>query len=157
MDPNTQTHFIISYTITDRPGAEWIAWQLENEGISVVIQAWDFRAGGNFVLDMHKSATEVQRTIAVLSPNYFTALYTQSEWTAAFAQDPTGKGSLLLPVRVHECEPTGIFKAIVYLDLVGLDESTAREQLRTGVKQERTKPSHAPRLPVTPAVTEPPR
>src|SRR5437588_3665721 len=157
MDPNTQKDFFISYTSTDRPWAEWIAWQLEHEGFSVIIQAWDFRPGGNFVLDMHKSATEAQRTIAVLSPNYFTALYTQSEWTAAFAQDPTGTGSLLLPVRVHECEPTGIFKAIVYIDLVGLDESTARERLLAGVKKQRTKPRHAPLFPVTPAVTEPPR
>ncbi|MFL5591897.1 MAG: FxSxx-COOH system tetratricopeptide repeat protein [Ktedonobacteraceae bacterium] len=147
----------VSYTSTDHPWAEWIAWQLEHEGFSIVIQAWDFRPGGNFVLDMHKAATEAQRTIAVLSPNYFTALYTQSEWTAAFAQDPTGKGSLLLPVRVHECEPTGIFKTIVYIDLVGLDESTARERLLAGVKQERTKPRHAPLFPVTPVVTEPPR
>ena len=100
MEPHTPKDFFISYTSTDRPWSEWIAWQLEHEGFSVVIQAWDFRPGGNFVLDMHKSATEAQRTIAVLSPNYFTALYTQSEWTAAFAQDPTGKGSLLVPVRV---------------------------------------------------------
>ena len=48
MDPNTQKDFFISYTSTDRPWAEWIAWQLEHEGFSVVIQAWDFRPGGNF-------------------------------------------------------------------------------------------------------------
>lgn len=44
--------FFISYTGNDRPWAEWIAWVLEEAGYSVVIQAWDFRPGGNFVLDM---------------------------------------------------------------------------------------------------------
>src|SRR2546421_694935 len=88
MDPNTQKDFFISYTSTDRPWAEWIAWQLEHEGLSVVIQAWDFRPGGNFVLDMHKATTEVQRTIAVLSPNYFTALYAISPTNATHSPPP---------------------------------------------------------------------
>ena len=32
----------------------WIAWQLEDANYSVVLQAWDFRPGGNFVFDMQK-------------------------------------------------------------------------------------------------------
>jgi hypothetical protein len=54
MDPDTQKDFFISYTSTDRPWAEWIAWQLEHVGFSVVIPAWDFHPGGNFVLDMQR-------------------------------------------------------------------------------------------------------
>src|SRR5437588_8349616 len=77
-------HFFISYNKADRAWAEWIAWQLEKEGYLTVIQAWDFRPGSNFVLEMHKAATEAERTIAVLSPNYLNALYTQPEWSAAF-------------------------------------------------------------------------
>lgn len=45
-------HFFISYTQADQAWAEWIAWQLESAGLSVIIQAWDFKKGGNFVLDM---------------------------------------------------------------------------------------------------------
>jgi len=48
--------FFISYTGTDRPWAEWIAWQLEKTGgYSTVIQAWDLNAGGNFILEMHQA------------------------------------------------------------------------------------------------------
>jgi hypothetical protein len=43
--------FFISYNSADRNWAEWIAWQLEEAAYSVVIQAWDFRPGGNFVLE----------------------------------------------------------------------------------------------------------
>ena len=50
--------FFVSYNKADRDWAEWIAWTLEEAGYSVVIQAWDFRAGGNFVLEMHKAAKE---------------------------------------------------------------------------------------------------
>src|SRR5689334_16512978 len=77
--------FFISYTGNDRTWAEWLAWVLEEAGYSVVIQAWDFRPGGNFVLDMQK-ATEANRTIAVLSSLYLQKPFPQSEWAAAFAQ-----------------------------------------------------------------------
>src|SRR5439155_20102209 len=100
--------FFISYNKADRQWAEWIAWQLEEAGYSTVIQAWDFRPGGNFVLDMQRAAVECERTIAVLSEDYLKSLFTQPEWTAAFAQDPTSAESKLLPVRVRECELKGL-------------------------------------------------
>jgi len=62
--------FFISYNRADKSWAEWIAWQLEDAGYATLIQAWDFRPGSNFVLEMQKAATETQRTIAVLSPDY---------------------------------------------------------------------------------------
>jgi hypothetical protein len=34
--------FFISYTAADQAWAEWIAWQLEAEGYTTVLQAWDF-------------------------------------------------------------------------------------------------------------------
>jgi hypothetical protein len=48
--------FFVSYTQADRAWAAWIAWQLEAHGYSVVIQAWDFAAGRNFVVEMDKAA-----------------------------------------------------------------------------------------------------
>ena len=82
--------FFISYNRADRTWAEWIAWQLEEAGYTVIVQAWDIRPGSNFILEMHKAARETERTIAVLSPAYLSALYTQPEWAAALVQDPTG-------------------------------------------------------------------
>src|SRR6266568_366813 len=102
-ETNTQQRvadFFISYTGVDRGWAEWIAWELEEVGYTTVLQAWDFRPGSNFVLDMLRAA-EAQRTIAVLSPDYLTGLYTQAEWAAAFVQDPTSEHGVLLPVRVR--------------------------------------------------------
>jgi hypothetical protein len=37
--------FFVSYTSVDRAWAEWIVWQLEDEGYTVVVQAWDFIPG----------------------------------------------------------------------------------------------------------------
>ncbi len=50
--------FFVSYTSADEAWAEWIGFVLEEEGFTVVIQAWDFRPGSNFVLEMQRAATE---------------------------------------------------------------------------------------------------
>jgi hypothetical protein len=139
--------FFISYNSIDYQWAEWIAWHLEDDGYSTVLQAWDFQPGSNFVLEMHEAAIQAERTIAVLSPDYLKALYTQPEWAAAFVQDPTGKKGTLLPVRVRQCEPKGLLKSIVYIDLVGLDELTAHEKLLAKVHRKRPKPEVSPNFP----------
>lgn len=139
--------FFVSYNKADRVWAEWIAWHLEAAGYTTVIQAWDFLAGGNFVVDMQRAAIEARRTIAVLSPDYLASRFTQPEWAAAFAQDPTGEQGLLLPVRVRECELRGLLPQIVYIDLVDQDEEPAKERLLAGVLRTRSKPSKPPRFP----------
>ena len=139
--------FFISYNKADREWAEWIAWQLEEAGYSTNVQAWDFRPGSNFVLEMQRAASEAERTIAVLSPDYLEAKFTQPEWAAAFAKDPTGAAGILLPVRVRKCDLEGLLPQIVYIDLVGLVEVGAREKLLTGVRRGRAKPSTKPGFP----------
>ena len=59
--------FFVSYTSADRAWAEWIAYVLEEEGFSIIIQAWDFRPGSDFVLEMHKAATGAAHHYGVLA------------------------------------------------------------------------------------------
>jgi hypothetical protein len=149
--------FFVSYNSADRSWAEWIAWQLEEAGYTTIIQAWDFRPGSNFVLEMQRAATEGARTLAILSPEYLSALYTQPEWTAAFTQDPTGQQGKLLPVCVRACALTGMLRAIVYIDLVELSEAAAREALLAGVSGGRVKPQTPPSFPsLTPRIVPEP-
>jgi tetratricopeptide (TPR) repeat protein len=140
-------HFFISYNSADRNWAEWIAWQLEEAGYTTVLQAWDFRPGSNFVLAMQQAAEEAEHTIAVLSPDYLRARFTQPEWAAAFRRDPTGEKGILLPVRVRKCDLEGLLPQIVYIDLVGLEETTAHDTLLAGVRRERAKPTAPPGFP----------
>jgi hypothetical protein len=107
-DPAPKQDFFISYNSADQAWAEWIAWQLEAAGYSVIIQAWDFRPGSNFVLEMQKAVVESARTIAVLSDDYLKAFFTQPEWAAAFVQDPKSSQGKLLPIRVQECRLEGM-------------------------------------------------
>jgi tetratricopeptide (TPR) repeat protein len=141
------TDFFISYTQADRAWAEWIAWVLEAAQKTTKIQAWDFGAGKNFVIEMDTAAKEAERTLLVLSPDYLGSRFAKAEWTAAFAKDPTGEKGTILPVRVREVELDGLLGQIVYIDLVGLDEAAARERLLAGLARGRTKPVEPPDFP----------
>lgn len=140
-------NFFISYNKADRAWAEWIAWRLEEEGYTTFLQDWDFRPSENFVIKMDEAIQNSQRTIAVLSPSYLNAVFTQPEWRAAFAQDPTSNKGVLLPVRVQECDTKGLFSQIIYIDLVGKDEEKARKALLSGIQRERAKPLTKPEFP----------
>src|SRR5579883_1962746 len=139
--------FFLSYTGADRAWAEWIAWHLEAAGYQVVLQAWDFRPGTNFVQAMDRATREAERTLAVLSPAYVRSRFTPSEWQVAFRHDPTGEDGRLLPVLVEPFEVEGLLGNLVYLDLTNLDEHTARERLLAGVRRERARPPSAPAFP----------
>jgi hypothetical protein len=130
VDTHASTDCFISYTHADQRWAEWIAWHLEEAGYHTMLQAWDFLAGSNFVLDMDTAARQARRTIAVLSPDYFASQFTPSEWAAAFRRDPTGDQERLLPIRVRPCDVEGLLGQIVYIDLVDQDEATARATLQ---------------------------
>jgi tetratricopeptide (TPR) repeat protein len=143
------TDFFISYTQADRAWAEWIAWVLEEAGYTTKNQAWDFRPGTNFVVEMDNAASEAERTLVVLSPDYLKSGFGKAEWTAAFARDPTGEKGLLLPVRVRKLDLEGLLGQVVYIDLVEADEAAAREKLLAGLALGRAKPSKPPAFPGT--------
>lgn len=139
--------FFISYNKADRSWAEWIAWVLEAEQYTTIIQEWDFKPGGNFVVEMDNATKQCERTIAVISQDYLGAAFTVPEWAAEFAQDPKGLGRKLIPVRVAPCDIQGLLGQVIYCDLVGLDEDAARKRLLSQVNPGRTKPAVAPSFP----------
>ena len=125
--------YFISYASADAAWAEWAGWVLEEAGASVILQAWDFVPGSNFVLEMQRTAAAARRTIAILSPDYLKSRFAAPEWAAAFAQDPEGMARTLVPVRVRDCALDGMFRTIVHIDLVGLEEPAARKRLADGL------------------------
>ena len=139
--------FFISYNRYDADWAEWIAWILEENGYTVTIQAWDFRPGGNFAVDMDEAIKNSRRTIAVLSETYLESDFTLPEWAAAFINDPTSKKHKLLPIRVKPCEPDGLLRGIVYTDLIGKSEEEAETALLRAVSKNRDKPGVKPSFP----------
>jgi hypothetical protein len=83
----------------------------------------------------------------VLSPQAPRAPFVWQEWAQRLAVDPTGEQRSLVLVRVEPCEPEGLLGPVVYVDLVGLDETSARtrlrEELAAAVRGSRVPPSAA--------------
>jgi hypothetical protein len=102
---------------------------LAGEQPSVVLQAWDMVPGLDFPHEMQKATTTAKRTLAVLSPAYFTSQFSEAEWRVAFADDPSGEQRRLIPVRVIDFKPAGLLATRIYIDLVGKDRQAARTAL----------------------------
>lgn len=139
--------FFISYTQVDRPWAEWVAWHLEADGYSCVLQAWDFAPGNDWAHAMQQATIESSRTIALLSPDYIRSVHGEAEWRVAYANDPTGEKGLLVPVRIAKVDPPGLLSTRVGINLVGLTEDAARVALLEGVRRTRAKPASGPVFP----------
>ncbi len=72
-------------------------------------------------------------TIAVISPDYWSAVFTKPEVRAAFA------AKTMIPVRVRECATPKLYAQHVFIDFVGKSRDEARQLLIDGIKRERVK------------------
>ncbi|MCO1653631.1 FxSxx-COOH system tetratricopeptide repeat protein [Pseudonocardia humida] len=133
MGDRDRPDFFISFTSTNETWARWIAVELEQAGYRTVSQTLDFRPGQDFVHAMHRAVSAAARTLAVLSPAYVASEFGEAEWRSAFAADPSGESGLLIPVRVQPCDPPGLLRTRIHIDLVDADERTARRRLLDGV------------------------
>ncbi|TQL03187.1 toll/interleukin-1 receptor domain-containing protein [Cellulomonas sp. SLBN-39] len=146
-----EADFFISYAKDDgRRWAEWIAWTLEEAGLTTILQAWDFVPGSSFINEMHQASASARRTIALLSRNYIASDFAAVEWQAAYREDPLGASQKLLVARIEECTRPGLLGSIVSFDLFGVGEEEAKRTLLRSVRADRSsrmKPSQAPTFP----------
>lgn len=151
--------FFISYTSANKEIAEWIAWILEGANYSTIIQAWDFHAGAQFPIEMQEASMKAERVITCLSREYFNSSFTQPEWAAYFVKDPKGKDGKIIPVRIEDFTPPGMFSSMLYIDLVGLAEDEAKrkllDEISARVQDLRRKPKEKPAfIPVNKALDQ---
>lgn len=139
--------FLVSCAAADRAWGEWIAWEVESWGRRVRLESRDALPGTNRVHRLDEVVRLSARTIAVVSPAYLADPAVAAEWHAAWRVDPLGLRRTLVPVRVAQCEPSGLLRDIAYVDLVGLDRAQARGRLVEEVESTRRR---APRRPLFP-------
>jgi tetratricopeptide (TPR) repeat protein len=143
--------FLVSYAPADRRWGEWVAWQLEDVGYRVLIEAWDLLPGNNRADWLHSHAIAARQTIAVITDSYLASEVGRFEWLTAWARDPLGRDKRLLAVRTTSAVlPSDLLGQIMTLDLFGLSEKDARDRLLSAVQvgpKGRAKPSKAPQFP----------
>ncbi|MCK9901885.1 hypothetical protein CC117_17850 [Parafrankia colletiae] len=142
--------FYLSYAPGDHEWAEWIAWQLDREGYSVLFQGWDQVPGTHWTAGIHGGLIHAEHVLAVVSADYLQSVLAAAEWQTAWRDDPAGLRRRLLPVRIEDCEPIGLLAAVSSFDLFGREAQAARRQLLAKVAAARVgtaRPLAAPPFP----------
>jgi predicted ATPase len=123
----------VSRAGADADISERVAAVLERAGFNVILQQRSF-ANKSFIASMQSALESGARVVALLSPSYLASDYCAAEWQSVLADDPLNKQSRLIVLRVAECAPTGLLKALAYWDLVardpGLFENMVLEAVR---------------------------
>jgi len=142
----TTSDFFISHATPDREWAQWIAWQLEAAGLTTYLPMRDLRPGYDR-RELEEAIAGSRRAIITLSPDYIRSDLCEREWRAIADREENEQEPTLVPVRVRECEPTGQLGRLAYVDLVGLDEQGAAEQLTHGVSSDGRRRGGRPAFP----------
>ena len=122
--------FFVSYTTADRAWAEWIAWELEDSGFRVLLQAWDFISGSSWVHMMDTGVRLAERTVVVLSDSYLNSAFGAAEWQAAWRADPTERPGSSYQFESPIVSRLAFWQAWSSIDLFDATESEARMRLR---------------------------
>jgi hypothetical protein len=122
--------FFVSRRGTHGEIAQEVAVVLREAGYSVRVQDSDIAVADNFVATMHDMLTQCRHFIAILTKDYLEAPFTKLEWTSFLAQAAESNGARrLIPLRVEDIKPTGLFAATVHADLVGVTDPTLRRNI----------------------------
>jgi len=136
--------FFVSYNGADADWAQWIAWEVEEAGYSVVIQAWDFLYGQDFSQRMDRTLQQAPRLIAVVSPGWLASKHSSAEWREYYRLDPSAESALILPVVVQPSVVRGLLGGYVRVDLTrAADEVAARAALLEAVRAAQPEPMRA--------------
>jgi hypothetical protein len=146
-EPPQEIDVFVSYAAEDTAWAEWVGWQLEEEGFRVRLRAWDEVAGGHRTRWLHQALQDAAHVLAVLSRAYLGSVWSAAEWEAAWSADPTGLERRLLLARVENCEQPGLLRDVVPVDLFGREATEARRELLAGLAGTRRKPERPPPYP----------
>ena len=140
---NGETLFV-SRAGPDSDISERVAGVLERAGYDVILQQRSF-VNKSFMGQMQAALESGARTIALLSPNYLASDYCAAEWQSVLAGDPLNKQSRLIVLRIVECEPTGLLKALAYWDLVPARDPKRFESIvLEAVNPVHLRPAHRP-------------
>jgi len=125
--------FFLSYSTHDETFARFVDDVLRQAGHRVFAQFRDMPAGSNFVVEMNKGLRDSDRFIALLSPHYVASKHCKAEWSAVFADDPSGEQRKLVPLLIAPADLPALLRQVVSAPLVGLERREAAQAILTAI------------------------
>lgn len=106
-----QSSAFISYARSDATVAAAIARSLEQNGVSAFLDS-SLGVGESWAEVLAKAVRDADVVVVLLSPDYFSSRWSQSELSYAFEMK-----KVILPVVVRDCEVTGPLTYLNHFDL----------------------------------------
>jgi MinD-like ATPase involved in chromosome partitioning or flagellar assembly len=126
--PRSASDVLVGYTAVDRMWAEWVAAELGDAGLRVVLHDIDFAAGPNFIMEMERILATVGRTLVLLSSDYVTSPQALPFWRLLDSREAAGAPSMV-PIRLDSTKLAAPFTERIPVDLAGASADRAREAL----------------------------
>jgi hypothetical protein len=126
--------FFVSYAQPDRQWADWTVHLLREAGYRVFF-ARDIGVGESWIQQVGDALERSSKMILLLSAAYLEPDRTSTamEWQAFMAKNHHSADRNIVPIRIEQCDVTGLLSRFAWLDLFGLDEETARKRLLLAV------------------------
>jgi len=132
--PSTANDVAVSYAAVDRMWAEWIAAELSEAGLQVVLHDVDFATGPNFASEMEKAFGAVGKVLVLLSESYVGSQQAAQLWHLVSGRELAGR-PLMQPIRLDSTRLPAPFTDRMPVDLSGASADHAREMLLTALEQ----------------------
>ncbi len=145
---SARKNFCILHHDKDRSWAEWIAWLLEDDGLSSILPEWDFRPGYRVDRETRNAMSQAERIIVIISPDYLDV--SNDQWGIVFNRERVRREGMILPIIVRECNSPlkKPLDTLVSINLVGRGVFHTSEKLLKAVRLNRSKPTLAPAFPL---------
>ncbi|WP_051367245.1 FxSxx-COOH system tetratricopeptide repeat protein [Hamadaea tsunoensis] len=122
------TDVAISYASVDRAWADWIAAQLTQTNVRVVMQEAEFAGGSGFEAELLRLLGTASRAVVLLSQAYVRLPGAQQFWDAVVEREQQSGSRFLVPIRLDNVRPPSPFADRLPTDLSDIvNERTAQE------------------------------
>ena len=156
MEEQKKKDFFISHSSLNKEYAEWIAWTLEEAGYSTMFDSWDFPKGKSFIDCMNDGMIDCEQAIAVASPEYWDANYTDDEWHYFYQLEKEDKKIRVFLVEIRPAAVDPVLRSKLKTILSNIaDENEAKNRLlgdlpsdiKKNASQKRNPPKPKPPFP----------
>lgn len=142
--------FFISYNSADKAWAHWIGWTVKSLGFDPRVHEWEIAGGENVPAWMESALGSADGMLALVSPQFLTAKYSQAEVHAGTWRSFQNQDGFVKPIVVTPVQDWPIFLGCLKrVSLVGLARDEAIRELADFLKT----PSAPAQEPPYPGVT----
>ncbi len=128
--------------------AQEVADVLQDEGLRVKVQDYDFAHSGHFVLDIHEALKQARHLLILHTEDYDSSFWTRQEFANFLLGVARSGGARRVSLlRCDQSTPLGLFEGITSGDLVGVQDPAERRRVILAVARgEAARARPAPRV-----------